>query len=120
MRLCARHLTAYPKLPVLEPARAPEVSKDGRRAGGEPRPPRWLPVEPLIEKLKSARRDLGEDAKGTLQWLLAKAKRSTRIGAGTADRICVEVLKVHPTAVYGDTWWDWILMPEQEEGSNAA
>ena len=116
----------------MVPATVGESTKPTRRERhlqtSEPRPPRCLPVNRLIEKVVSSALPTARDPSvttpfqcdHTLQALHVEPKKTRRIRAIGAGRICVEVLCVHPAAVFGDVWWNWILERSLEKGSNAA
>ena len=56
----------------------------------------WFPSTPLIEALT----DAGIPAYDH------RLDRSDSITWRTVDRVCVEVLGVHPSEVYGDMWFE--------------
>ncbi|HZT66136.1 MAG TPA: hypothetical protein VFA11_10145 [Acidimicrobiales bacterium] len=82
-----------------------------------------LPVEPLERAVARLVADAGDrivlhpqgplrrrpGINGILGSKLARsfwrARRAGRLSPELADRICIEVLRLHPAEVYGDQWW---------------
>ena len=65
-----------------------------------------LPAAPLLAEL--TRRGITLPRKGD-QKAIARANHTGTITVPVADRLCVELLGVHPAAVYGNDWW----LPEE-------
>lgn len=84
-----------------------------------------LPVAPL-EREVEARGGMSEvltaaacTKKAREKWNTAFARawkeHGGRISVDHADRFCIQVLGVHPCAIYGETWWN----PDREEAMAA-
>lgn len=56
-----------------------------------------LPTAPLVAALRERQ---------MLRHVGTNVRRAERVSALVADRVCVELLGMHPSEVYGDAWWD--------------
>lgn len=80
----------------------------------------YLPAAPLVERLKpleeqNSLREIAAAA-STRSWAanfrqIGRVKSRVYITLWEADRICCEILRVHPYEVYGDAW----LLPQNAQ-----
>lgn len=76
-------------------------------------PPAWraqpcLPFEPLRASIEARLGPLGVlvSLGDVSRQAYYRAARSGIITVWAADRLCVDVLGLHPAAVYGSLWWE--------------
>jgi len=70
------------------------------------RPPRF-PAAPLLERVTQAGGPYRCCVPGTrLWWMLRKAKSQGSVNLGHADELAIGLFGEHPSAVWGDDWWD--------------
>lgn len=88
---------------------------------------RWLPVEPIVRVVEERGGfaavvpggvATASDA-GAIRRSYLRAKQAGTITDALADRLCVELLGLHPCEVYGEQWWQ-LDAPDSSEPQGAA
>ncbi len=67
----------------------------------------WAPIDSLLRVMYGPGASMVEIAEHSgmtyRSWM--RFNKSGRITVGSADRVCVKCLGLHPALVYGDVWW---------------
>ncbi len=68
----------------------------------------WAPIDSMLRVMygdssASMSEIAAHSGVGYRSWM--RFNRSGRITIGSADRVCVKCLGLHPSLVYGDDWW---------------